>query len=103
MHQTKNADSSDLESTKPAVVVENDAALSKTNQSINTNSTETDSHSPEKHSPVTKKPDRNSNVTLVGTDDAIMAEIYAYHLDGYVVDTDSITCPNCEHKFRLRL
>ena len=49
------------------------------------------------------KNDVQSIPTLVGTDDAIMAEIYAYHLDGYVVDTDSITCPNCDHKFRLRL
>ena len=55
----------------PAVAAENDAALSKANDNVKTNSTETDYLNPEKHSPVTKSPDSNSNVTIVGTDDQV--------------------------------
>jgi len=71
MNQTKNVNSSELESTPPAVAAENDAALSKANDNIKTNSTETDYLNPKKHSPVTKRPDGNSNVTIVGTDDQV--------------------------------
>ncbi|MCH2348279.1 MAG: ribonuclease E/G, partial [Pseudomonadales bacterium] len=71
MNQTKNVNSSELESTPPAVAAENDAALSKANDNVKTNSTETDYLNPEKHSPVTKRPDGNSNVTIVGTDDQV--------------------------------
>ena len=52
----------------PAVAVKNDAALSKANDNVKTNSTETDYLNPEKHSPVRKRSDDNSNVTIVGTD-----------------------------------
>jgi len=69
MNQTKNVNSSELESTPPAVAAEKDAALSKANDNEKTNSNETDYLNPEKHSPVTKEPDGNSNVTIVGTDD----------------------------------
>ncbi len=71
INQTKNVNSSELESTPPAVAAENDAALSKANYNVKTNSTETNYLNPEKHSPVTKKPDGNSNVTIVGTDDQV--------------------------------
>ena len=71
INQTKNVNSSELESTPPAVAAENDAALSKANDNVKTNSTETDYLNPEKHSPVTKRPDGNSNVTIVGTDDQV--------------------------------
>jgi hypothetical protein len=53
------------------VAAENDAALSKANDNVKTNSTETDYLNPEKHSQVTKRPDGNSNVTIVGTDDQV--------------------------------
>ena len=71
INQTKNVNSSELESTPPAVAAENDAALSKANYNVKTNSTETNYLNPEKHSPVTKRPDGNSNVTIVGTDDQV--------------------------------
>ena len=71
MNQTKNVNSSELESIPPAVVAENDTDLSKANDNVKTNSTETDYLNPEKHSPVTKRPDVNSNVTIVGTDDQV--------------------------------
>ena len=71
MNQTKNANSPESESTPPAVAAKNDAALSKANDNVKTNSTETDYLNPEKHSPVTNRPDGNSNVTIVGTDDQV--------------------------------
>ena len=71
MNKTKDVNSSELESTPPALAAKNDATLSKANDNVKTNSTETDDLNPEKHSPVTKRPDRNSNVTIVGTDDQV--------------------------------
>ena len=59
---------SELENTPPAVASENNAALSKANDNVKTISTETDPVNSEKNSPVTKRPDGKSNVTIVGTD-----------------------------------
>ena len=53
------------------MVAENDADLSKANDNVKTNSTETAYLNPKKKSPVTKRPDGNSNVTIVGTDDQV--------------------------------
>ena len=71
LNKTKNVNSSELESTPPPLAAKNDATLSKANDNVKTNSTETDYLNPEKHSPVTKSPDGNSNVTIVGTDDQV--------------------------------